>query len=105
MDGVAADLITVLARVAVGLVRDPVQRKFRVHSLFGQAELHPALLCIRLQGCRKLLRRVDAALRDKEKVLLMLHLRQRAVILHPAAEKVLRLRRVLHPGQAGIHIQ
>ena len=62
-------------------------------------------LCIRLQGRGKLLRRVDAALRDKEKVFLMLHLRQRAVILHPAAEKVLRLRRVLHPGQAGVHIQ
>ena len=53
MDGVAADLVTVLARVAVGFVRDPVQRKLRVHSLFGQDELHPAFLCIRLQGCRK----------------------------------------------------
>ena len=105
MDGVAADLITVLARVAVGLVRDPVQRKFRVHALFGQAELHPALLCIRLQGCRKLLRRVDAALRDKEKVLLMLRLRQRAVILHPAGEKCLRLCGIFHPRQAGVHIQ
>ena len=105
MDSVAADLVTVLARVAVGLVWDPVQRKFRVHALFGQAELYPVFLGIHLQGRGKLLRRVDAALRDKEKVLLMLHLRQRAVVLHPAGEKRLRLRGIFHPRQAGVHIQ
>ena len=47
----------------------------------------PLFLCIGLQGRRKLLRGVDAALRDKEKVLLVLHLRQRAVILQPAGEE------------------
>ena len=36
MHGIAADLVPVLARVAVGLIRDAVQRKLRVHSLFGQ---------------------------------------------------------------------
>ena len=43
----------------------------------------------------------------KEKVFLMLHLRQRAVILHPAAEQKFcgLYGRVLHPGQAGVHIQ
>ena len=105
MHGIAADLIPVLARVAVGLIRDAVQQKLRVHPLFGQSELHPLFLCIGLQSRRKLLRGVDTALRDKEKVLLMLHLRQRAVILQPAGEEPLLMGRAFHAGQAGVHVQ
>ena len=105
MHGIAADFIPVLARVAVSFIRDIVQRKLRVHPLFFKAELHPVGLCVGLQGRCELLRGVDAALRDKEKVFLMLHLRQRAVILQPARAERTLYGRLFHPGQAGIHIQ
>ena len=88
MNGVAADLVTVLARVAVGFVRESRPTKTPgTFPLWSRLSCIRVGLCIRLQGRRELLRRVDAALRDKGKVLLMLHLRQRAVILHPAGEK------------------
>ena len=105
MHGIAADLVPVLARIAVSFIRNAIQRKLRVHPLFFKAELHPVGLCIGLQGRCELLRSVDAALRDKGKMPLVLHLCQRAVILQPArAERTLYVR-LFHPGQAGIHVQ
>ena len=67
--------------------------------------MHSLFLCISLQRRCKLLRGVDAALRDKEKVLLMLHLRQRAVILQPAGEEPLLRGGAFHAGQTGVHVQ
>ena len=105
MHGIAADLVPVLARIAVSFIRNAIQRKLRVHPLFFKAELHPVGLCIGLQGRCELLRSVDAALRNKGKMPLVLHLCQRAVILQPARAERTLYGRLFHPGQAGVHIQ
>ena len=104
MHGIAADLIPVLARVAVSFIRDIVQRKLRVHSFLDQGKLHSVLFCVGLQGRCELLRGVDATLRDKGKMPLVLHLCQRAVILQPAGKEALLRGGVFHAGQAGIHV-
>ena len=41
----------------------------------------------------------------KKKVLLVLHLRQRAVILQPAGEEPLLRGGAFHAGQTGVHVQ
>ena len=105
MHGIAADLVPVLARIAVSFIRNAIQRKLRVHPLFFKAELHPVGLCVGLQGRCELLRSVDAALRNKGKMPLVLHLCQRAVILQPARAERTLYGRLFHPGQAGIHIK
>ena len=105
MHGVTADLVPVLARIAVSFIRNAIQRKLRVHPLFFKAELHPVGLCVGLQGRCELLRSVDAALRNKGKMPLVLHLCQRAVILQPARAERTLYGRLFHPGQAGIHIK
>ena len=85
------------------LCYDIVQRNSG-HSFLGQGELHSVLFCVGLQGRCELLRGVDAALRDKGKMPLVLHLCQRAVILQPARKEAL-LRAECPSGQAGIHVQ
>ena len=94
-----------LARIAVSFILNATQRKLRVHPLFFKAELHPVGLCVGLQGRCELLRSVDAALRNKGKMPLVLHLCQRAVILQPARAERTLYGRLFHPGQAGIHVQ
>ena len=105
MHGVTADLVPVLARIAVCFIRNAIQRKLRVHSFLGQGELHSVLFCVGLQGRCELLRGVDASLRNKGKMPLVLHLCQRAVILQPAGKEALLRGGVFHAGQAGIHVQ